>query len=88
MSEHSIVEAKNQLSALIERAHEGEAVIITRHGEPVAEIKPLRPVRGRPMTEADVEALLSKAVKLTPGTNAVEELIRMRDEDDERLLRR
>jgi prevent-host-death family protein len=39
ISKHSVIEAKNQLSALIERALKGERVVITRHGQPVAEIR-------------------------------------------------
>jgi hypothetical protein len=39
MSKHSIVEAKNQLSELIDRAMGGEEVVITRHGHPVVELK-------------------------------------------------
>ena len=36
MSTHSIVEAKNRLSELIDRALKGELVVITRHGRAVA----------------------------------------------------
>jgi prevent-host-death family protein len=32
MGKHSVVEAKNQLSELIDHALNGERVIITRHG--------------------------------------------------------
>lgn len=41
MSKHSVVEAKNQLSALIERALKGERVVITRHGHDVVELRPV-----------------------------------------------
>ena len=40
---YSVVEAKNTLPKLIHRALQGEEVVITRHGKPVAELKPLRP---------------------------------------------
>jgi prevent-host-death family protein len=36
MHEVSITEVKNSLSALLERAAEGEDIVITRRGEPVA----------------------------------------------------
>jgi len=42
MSTYSVVEAKNRLPALIDKAIEGEQVVITRHGKPVAEIRPTR----------------------------------------------
>ncbi len=45
----SIVEAKNRLSELIRAVEEGEKVVITRHGKPVAQLSPpppeCRPVR-------------------------------------------
>jgi antitoxin (DNA-binding transcriptional repressor) of toxin-antitoxin stability system len=44
VGKHSVVEAKNQLSELIDRALNGEGVIITRHGRPVVELlKPIMP---------------------------------------------
>ena len=42
MTAYSVVEAKNTLPKLIDRALQGEEVVITRHGKPVAELKPLR----------------------------------------------
>jgi prevent-host-death family protein len=42
MSRHSVVEAKNQLSALIDKAIRGEHVVITRHGQPVVTLHPVR----------------------------------------------
>ena len=47
MGRHSIVEAKNQLSELIDRALKGEGVVITRHGRPVVELKPIDPLPSR-----------------------------------------
>ena len=42
MTAYSVAEAKNTLPKLIDRALQGEEVVITRHGKPVAELKPLR----------------------------------------------
>lgn len=81
MSQHSVVEAKNNLSDLIERALRGESVVITRHGKAVVELKAVQPV-GRPVTQADIDWLNARRVKLTEGAeSAVELLLRMRDED-------
>lgn len=81
MSQHSVVEAKNNLSELIERALKGESVVITRHGKAVVELKAVQPV-GRPVTQADLDWLRARRVKLTEGAeSAVELLLRMRDED-------
>ena len=37
---YSLYEAKAKLSAIIRRVREGHSVIVTVHGEPVAEIRP------------------------------------------------
>jgi len=47
MSTYSVAEAKNRLSELINRAVEGEGVVITRHGQPIVEFKQSRIVRGQ-----------------------------------------
>jgi prevent-host-death family protein len=36
---YSVAEAKNTLPKLVDRALQGEEVIITRHGKPVAELR-------------------------------------------------
>ena len=41
MSTYSVVDAKNGLPGLIDRALAGEDVVITRHGKPVAELRAL-----------------------------------------------
>lgn len=42
MSTYSIAEAKERLPSLIDAAIEGEPVVITRDGKPVAELRPAR----------------------------------------------
>jgi antitoxin (DNA-binding transcriptional repressor) of toxin-antitoxin stability system len=39
MSAYSVATAKNSLPSLIDKAIAGEAVVITRHGKPVAELR-------------------------------------------------
>ena len=82
MSEHSVVEARNQLSALIDRAEAGERVVITRHGQPVVELRPVRAPKG-PVTSADMDWLQARMIPLlrTDGLGIVDTLIQMRDED-------
>lgn len=41
MSAYSVAEAKNNLPSLIAKAEAGEEVVITRHGKPVAELRPV-----------------------------------------------
>lgn len=80
MSQHTVVEAKNQLSNLIDRALKGEDVVITRHGTPVVELKAVRSA-GRAMTQADLDWLDSVRIQLAPGALSAVELVRqMRDE--------
>jgi prevent-host-death family protein len=38
---YSLYEAKAKLSAIIRRVREGDSVVVTVHGEPVAEIRPI-----------------------------------------------
>jgi prevent-host-death family protein len=81
MGSHSVAEAKNRLSDLIERAARGEEVIITRHGKPVAELRSL-PELARPVGEAAVDWLIAHRVgKADPAENAGELVSRMRDEE-------
>lgn len=81
MSTHSIAEAKDQLSSLIERALKGEGVVITRHGRPVVELTPISPPP-RAMTAADLDWLAEQRSKLPPSSVDAGTLVsRMRDED-------
>lgn len=81
MSTHSVVEAKNQLSELIDRAQHGEPVVITRHGKPVAELRPIPPTP-RPVTTADLEWLATRRItRQNPTEDAGSLLSRMRDEE-------
>ena len=88
MSTHSVADAKNHLSELIERAMKGEPVVITRHGHPVVELKPVAQ-KGRPLTAEDVDRLRTRRVKLLrPDKDERSIVERIRDDDLERLLRR
>lgn len=88
MSTHSLAEAKDHLSELIDRALSGEAVTITRDGSPVVELKPLQdrsaiqqPPRG--ITSTDIEWLRAHRVgRRTASIDAGELVSRMRDEDE------
>jgi len=41
--EYSLYEAKAKLSALVRQVREGRSVIITVHGQPAAELRPIDP---------------------------------------------
>src|SRR4029077_8790271 len=72
MSTHSVADAKNHLSELINRALKGEGVVITRRGQPVVELKAVRPVTEpapqspRQITRADIEWLRARRALMTP----------------------
>ena len=81
MSKHSVVEAKNQLSDLIDRSLKGEDVVITRHGRAVAELKPVAPA-ARAVTGEDLDWLAAHRARLTPNrTDAATLVSRIRTED-------
>ncbi len=47
--EYSLYEAKAKLSALVRQVREGRTIIITVHGQPAAELRPVDPAT-RPQT--------------------------------------
>jgi prevent-host-death family protein len=82
MSTHSVADAKNHLSDLINRALRGEGVVITRRGQPVVELKAVRPVP-QPITKADIEWLQARrAGRPMPKTDAATLVRQMRDEGE------
>lgn len=81
MSQHSVAEAKNKLPELIARALKGEDVVITRHGTPVVELKPL-PAQPKRITKEAIEWLDKHRVGgVMPKEDAGTFVSRMRDED-------
>jgi prevent-host-death family protein len=83
MSQHSVAEAKNQLSKLIDRVLAGEGVVITRHGRPVVELRPVGRAP-RKVTAADVDWLAAHRVGQRDPEDAGTFVSRMRDEEWER----
>jgi prevent-host-death family protein len=82
MSTHSVAEAKNKLPELIDRVLKGEGVVITRHGRPVVELKPI-PEAARPISSADLDWLVAhRASTHHAKDNAGKLLTRLRDEDE------
>lgn len=81
MSMHSVADAKAHLSDLIDRALNGEAVVITRHGNPVVELRPVKPAV-RPITKEAIDWLEANRPKGPVPTESAGDLVsRMRDED-------
>jgi prevent-host-death family protein len=58
----SLYDAKARLSALVRQVREGHAYVITVHGEPVAELRPLDPSRNSPSLSERLHALTERGV--------------------------
>jgi antitoxin (DNA-binding transcriptional repressor) of toxin-antitoxin stability system len=81
MSHHSVADAKNHLSELINRSLAGESVVITRHGQPVVELKAVHR-SARHATVEDMDWLATRRVDMNSTTDAGTLVSRMRDEDE------
>ena len=80
MGRHSVADAKNNLSELIDRALQGEGVVITRHGRPVVELTPVSPPP-KPITPEAVDWLKTRRVgRRMPREDAAAAVRRLRDE--------
>jgi len=81
MTSYSVADAKNSLPKLIDRALEGEEVVITRHGRPVAELKPAGRQPSKP--GATYDWLRSRRRKRpSVGLTSVEILDRLYEPDE------
>ncbi|MCW7538378.1 type II toxin-antitoxin system prevent-host-death family antitoxin [Aquabacterium sp. A7-Y] len=67
-------EAKTHLSALLERVEQGEEIVITRHGRPIARLAPIAPPSRDPVD------MLARARALRAGHCLEEDPRRLRDE--------
>jgi prevent-host-death family protein len=83
VSAHSVAEAKNRLSRLINRALVGEEIVITRRGHPVVVLRSVaKPAR--PVTAADSDWLAEHRIgQAVPSEDAGELLKSLRDEDEQ-----
>ena len=82
MTTYSVARAKNHLPKLIDRALEGEEVIITRRGKPVVE---LRPAAARPKPPIGSDEWLAERRNSRPAINitSVELLNSIYESDEE-----
>ncbi|HEY5427423.1 MAG TPA: type II toxin-antitoxin system prevent-host-death family antitoxin [Candidatus Tumulicola sp.] len=67
MRKLGVFEAKNKLSELIEQAEQGQTIVLTRNGKPVAE---LGPIGARSRAKVAAERILS--LDWTLGESVVE----------------
>jgi prevent-host-death family protein len=57
-------ELRNDNARVIEAVRAGETFVVTRNGEPVAELRPIRSARRSFVTRDDVAALATAAVRI------------------------
>jgi prevent-host-death family protein len=57
-------EAKNKLGMLLDRVEQGEEIVITRHGKPVAKLVPNTPQFDRQQAAAALDRIRKRAAKL------------------------
>jgi prevent-host-death family protein len=79
MQEVGAFEAKNTLGSLLDRVQDGEEIVITRHGRPVARLVPNSGTADRTEARAAAERIRARAAALGVGFDW-EALKRDRDE--------
>ena len=82
MGQHSVAEAKNNLSKLIDLALAGEEVVITRHGHPVAELRPVERALRRARPDMLQRLRAGRVGSSTPVEDSATLVSRMRDESE------
>ncbi len=80
MASYGVAEAKNNFTHLLDRAEGGEPITITRHGKPVAELRPL-PAMTPEQREARLLEIAERRLSRPPlGMTSVELINGMYDE--------
>jgi len=74
--ELSVAEAKNRFSELLRAVEDGEEIVITRHGKPIAQV--VRPLRRRRRVRLGT---MKGRVQLRPGWDAPIDLDRFLEGD-------
>jgi prevent-host-death family protein len=67
MIEVGAFEAKNKLSALLDRVEKGEEIVITRHGRPIAKLIPANGGVDRAEAQAALQRMRDRAIEAGIG---------------------
>jgi prevent-host-death family protein len=67
VAEVGAFEAKNKLSALLNRVEQGEEIVITRHGRPVARLVPTNGGIDRSQAQAALQRMRERAAQARLG---------------------
>lgn len=80
MSEYTVAQAKDQLPRLINRMLEGEAVVITRRGRPVARVVPVESKQPSPQAIDGEWLRRLREAGRTPTSGLTDTVKAMRDD--------
>ncbi len=83
MREIGAFEAKNTLGTLLDLVQQGEQVVITRHGKPVARLVPEVATRDSSAARAAVERIRARAQTRTSNPISTDDWKSFRDEGRE-----
>ena len=79
MANYGVAEAKNKFTHLLDRVEEGEHVVITRHGKPIAELRPVQSLSWEER-KARMLAISDRATLKLPKGMTVVDLINLERE--------
>jgi prevent-host-death family protein len=71
MKRASVTEARNNLSALLDQVKEGETILITEHGKPVARLEPMPKFNSKDADEARIADLERRGIVIRHGTGKI-----------------
>lgn len=88
MASYGVAEAKNNFTHLLDRVQDGEMITITRHGKPIAELRPTLEGRKPKLSPEERKAWYAEFRKLREGrrplgVSAVDLIRAMRDGEPE-----
>jgi prevent-host-death family protein len=88
MTTYSVADAKNHLPKLIDKALQGEEVVITRRGKPVVELRPALPQPPQPKGVNEWHEWLFARTRARPKVNltSVQLLDLLYEEDEDEHL--
>lgn len=75
MQEIGAFEAKNTLGSLLDRVQQGEEIVITRHGVPVARLVPNSGRRDPDQAQAALDRIRARAEKVRPIKTDEEDVV-------------
>jgi prevent-host-death family protein len=75
MQEVGAFEAKNRLGALLDRVEQGEEIVITRRGKPVAKLVPANPGFDKTKARQAISGLIEASRGLSLGGLKIRDLI-------------